>query len=62
MVDHTAELLGRPGRPLFCPHRSAAFNQCHKNTAAGQILVHLWLDARISFCNLPNSSSTCRFT
>jgi hypothetical protein len=23
MVDRTAELLGMPGRPLFCPHRSA---------------------------------------
>jgi hypothetical protein len=23
MVDRTAELRGMPGRPLFCPHRSA---------------------------------------
>jgi hypothetical protein len=30
MVDRTAELLGMPGRPLFCPHRSAAFNQRQK--------------------------------
>jgi hypothetical protein len=30
MIDHTAELLRIPGRLLFCPHRSATFNQCQK--------------------------------
>jgi hypothetical protein len=30
MVDCTAELLRMPGRLLFCPRHSAAFNQCQK--------------------------------
>jgi hypothetical protein len=40
-----AELLGMPGRPLFCPHRSAAFSVTKNSNIENRGPARKWVDS-----------------